>query len=589
MQQKKQASVLKRLLPYSGKKAYMLQVAMVLSALSGICMLMPMVFIHRIVKEIILHGVTDTSFIYQNAMFAFGFAIGGFVIYMGALIVSHIFAFEVEHNIVKLSMKKMMEMPLGFFSNRESGKLRKIIIDGAGQTHTFLAHQLPDFASTMISPLVLIIFFILFDWRIGIVGLIPIMLGMAFMATMMGKKGIALRNQYFDSMAQLSSQSVEYVRGIPVVKTFAQSLESFEQFHGLIQKVQAMVLKLTLQWKNKMSLFEALAPSSSFFIVPVAMLMISKGGNIQQVIANSIIYILIVPTFTIFIMRSAQIRQYMYFAELALNKIDEELSYPILMYGNQVEADASVTFKQVSFSYNQEKVLEDVSFTIQKGETVAIVGPSGGGKTTIARLACRFYDVDEGEVCIGDTNIKAFSKEALMKKIAFVFQNSRLFKMSLKENLLLGNPHASEQEITQALIDSGSMEIVERLKDGLDTVYGSKGTYFSGGEVQRLSIARALLKNADIIILDEATAFADPENEKVIQASFKKLAKDKTTLMIAHRLSTIVEADKILVVDAGRIVECGSHEELLAFNGVYKELWKEYQKAATWSVGGQYA
>ena len=321
--------------------------------------------------------------------------------------------------------------------------------------------------------------------------------------------------------------------------------------------------------------------------MPVAILLMNNGGDIRTTLGNSVIYLLIGPAFGTYIFRSAAIGQYKYFAETALDRIDDILDYKDITYGQAENESGELEFKNVSFSYGKEKVLDNISFKVNKGETVALVGSSGGGKTTIARLAARFYDADEGEVLVGGINIKDYDKKSLMKKIAFVFQNSTLFKMSLRENLLLGNENATENEIETALINSGSKEIVDNLENGLDTVYGTKGTYFSGGESQRLAIARAFLKNAKLIILDEATAFADPENEHIIQESFKKLSKDKTTLMIAHRLSTIVDADKILVVDGGKIVESGKHTELLAKNGVYKKLWEEYQRSVNWKLGGK--
>lgn len=584
----KKPSVLKRLLHYAGKKRYMLPLAMVFSALSGILVLMPMVYIHKIVSGIILSGSVDGGAIRYYAVLAASFAATGMLLYFCALMVSHLFAFEVEANIIKLSVKKMMAKPLGFFANRESGNLRKTIVDGAGETHTMLAHQLPDLAMTIVSPIVLLIFFFLFDWRLGLVSLVPMVITVLLMATMATPKSKKLREEYYEELANLSAESVEYVRGIPVVKTFAQSVESFDRFYSLIVKLKDFVVRWSMVFKNKMSLYEAISSSTAFFLVPVAIMMITSGGDMRQVLGNSVIYLLIGPVFGVFMMRSATMQNFIYFAELALDKIDTALDYEDLTYGEATAVGEGLEFRNVSFSYGKDKVLDNVSFKVNKGETVALVGASGGGKTTVARLAARFYDADEGDIFIGGTSIKEYKKEALSQKVAFVFQMSKLFKMSLRENLLLGAPNASDEEIEQALVRAGAKEIVDNLEKGLDTVYGTKGTYFSGGEIQRLSIARAFLKNADFVILDEATAFADPENEHIIQASFKELSKDKTTLMIAHRLSTVINADRILVMENGKIVESGTHNELLTLGGVYKKLWSEYQKAANWRIGGDY-
>lgn len=565
----------------------MLPLAMLFSALSGIMVLMPMVYIHKIVSGIILSNSVDGVSIRYYAILAASFAAAGMLLYFFALMVSHLFAFEVESNIIKLSVKKMMTKPLVFFANRESGNLRKTIVDGAGETHTMLAHQLPDFSMTIVSPIVLLVFFFLFDWRLGLVSLIPMVISILLMATMSTQKGMKMREEYYEGLANLSAESVEYVRGIPVVKTFAQSVESFERFYSLIVKMKDFVVRWSMGFKNKMSLHEAISSSTAFFLVPVAIMLFTTGGDMRQVLGNSVIYLLIGPVFGVFMMRSASIQNFIYLAELALDKIDAALDYDDFAYGRKTAIEDGLEFRNVSFSYGKEKVLDNVSFKVNKGETVALVGASGGGKTTVARLAARFYDVDEGEILVGGSNIKEYEKTALMRKIAFVFQMSKLFKMSLRENLLLGNPNASDKEIEQALVRAGAKEIVDNLEKGLDTVYGTKGTYFSGGEAQRLSIARAFLKNADFVILDEATAFADPENEHIIQASFKELSKDKTTLMIAHRLSSVVNADRILVMENGKIVESGTHNELLTQGGAYKKLWDEYQKAANWKIGGK--
>ena len=582
----KKKSILKRLMPYAGRKSILFYIAMIMSAISGIMVLMPMVFIHRIINSLILNETVDFVYVRENSIYAATFAGLGLFIYLIGLILSHVFAFEVEDNIIKSSVKKLINKPLGYFDDKESGRIRKVIISGASETHSFLAHQLPDMAMTVISPIVLLVFFFMFDWKLGLVSMVPIIIGMILMSSMMTSETKKMKEEYYEDLSDLSSQTVEYVRGIPVVKTFAQSIESFDKLYSLIIKIKDLVLKLTMSYTNKMSWFGTISTSTAFFLVPVALLLIKFNGNLANVVANSVIYFLIGPIFAVFIMRTATIKQFSYFAELALDKIENILEYDDFIYGDKTSSDVGIEFKNVSFSYGEENVLDNISFKVERGEQVALVGMSGSGKTTIARLAARFYDIKSGEILIGGINIKDFEKEALMKKIAFVFQNSKLFKMSLRENLLIAKPDATDEEIDNALINSGCKEIIKGLKNGLDTVYGTRGIYFSGGEAQRLSIARAFLKDADIIILDEATAFADPENEHLIQESFKKLSKNKTTLMIAHRLSTVVDADKILVIDKGRIVEEGKHSDLINMNGHYKKLWDEYQKSVNWKIGG---
>ena len=573
-------------MPYSGKKGILLYIAMFMSAVSGVMVLMPMVYIHRIVNNLILNGMVDFDYVKENSIYAAVFAGLGLFVYLIGLILSHIFAFEVEDNIIKTSVKKLMNKPLGYFDNKESGQIRNVIVSGASETHSFLAHQLPDMAMTVISPIVLLVFFFMFNWKLGLASMVPMIIGMILMSAMMTTEAKKMKDEYYARLSDLSSQTVEYVRGIPVVKTFAQSVESFDKLYSLILKIKDLVLKLTMSYMNKMSWFETVSTSTAFFLVPVALLLIKFNGNLSDVVADSVIYFLIGPTFAIFIMRTATITQFSYFAELALDKIENILEYDDFIYGDKTSSDVGIEFKNVSFSYGGEDVLDNISFQVNKGERVALVGMSGSGKTTIARLAARFYDIKSGEILIGGINIKDFEKEDLMKKIAFVFQNSKLFKMSLRDNLLIGKSDATDEEINNALVNSGCKEIISGLENGLDTVYGTRGTYFSGGEAQRLSIARAFLKDADIIILDEATAFADPENEHLIQESFKKLSKNKTTLMIAHRLSTVVDADKILVIDKGRIVEEGTHSDLIGMNGYYKKLWDEYQKSVNWKIGG---
>ena len=389
----KKKSILKRLMPYAGRKSILFYIAMIMSAISGIMVLMPMVFIHRIINSLILNETVDFVYVRENSIYAATFAGLGLFIYLIGLILSHVFAFEVEDNIIKSSVKKLINKPLGYFDDKESGRIRKVIISGASETHSFLAHQLPDMAMTVISPIVLFVFFFMFDWKLGLVSMVPIIIGMILMSSMMTSETKKMKEEYYEDLSDLSSQTVEYVRGIPVVKTFAQSIESFDKLYSLIIKIKDLVLKLTMSYTNKMSWFGTISTSTAFFLVPVALLLIKFNGNLANVVANSVIYFLIGPIFAVFIMRTATIKQFSYFAELALDKIENILEYDDFIYGDKTSSEVGIEFKNVSFSYGEENVLDNISFKVERGEQVALVGMSGSGKTTIARLAARFYDI----------------------------------------------------------------------------------------------------------------------------------------------------------------------------------------------------
>lgn len=389
MKKEKKKSVLTRIIPYAGKRKYMLFLAMAFSALSGILLLMPMWYIHNIIKNVILNGNVNYTMIRENIAYAVIFPCVGLGLYVLAGNFSHLFAFEVEENIIKISVKKLLDKPLGYFMNKESGKLRGIIINGAGETHNVLAHQLPDIASTFVSPVVILVFLFLFDWRLGLTSLIPVFIGLIFMATMLTVQGKKNREEYYKQINTLSAETVEYVRGIPVVKTFGQSVESFKRLYTSIIVMKDSVLKMTMGYRNKMSMFEATSGSTAFFLVPAALFIIAAGENPHEVVADSIIYFLIGPIFGVLIMRTATISQYLYFAELALDKIEDILEYDEMAYGKEDQTTGGIEFKNVSFSYGSEKVLDNISFKVNRGETVALVGRSGSGKTTIARLAAK--------------------------------------------------------------------------------------------------------------------------------------------------------------------------------------------------------
>jgi ATP-binding cassette subfamily B protein IrtA len=600
MQKTKKKFVLKRFTPYMGKKKVLLPLSLVLSGISAVLNILPFVLVWYITRNILsAPQAINVSNVGFYAWLAFASAIGGIVVYFGALLSSHLAAFRVEVGMQKVGMEKILAMPLGFFDKHSSGKIRKIVNDGAGTTHTFLAHQLPDMAGSVVSPIILIALIFIVDWRMGLTSLVPIILGFITMRFMMNSEGKKFQKMYYDSLEEMSSESVEYIRGIPVVKTFGQTIFSFKRFYDSIIKYKEMVHAYTLLWQKPMSFYTVIMQSTAFFLIPMAIFLIGRGENLPLVLADFIFYILISSIFTMLLMKSMYFQQNTLIAEQAIDRLDNLLDYPSMSYRENTKniKNHSLEFKDVVFSYegSDQRAIDKISFKLNEGETIALVGASGGGKTTIARLAARFWDVDEGEVLVGGVNIKDIPKKELMDNISFVFQNTKLFKGSLRENIVFGKANAGEEEVNKAIDFSQSREIIENLPEGLDTVIGSKGTYLSGGEQQRIALARAMVKNAPIVLLDEATAFADPENEHLIQKALKSLSRGKTTLMIAHRLTSVQNVTRILVIESGRIVETGTHEELLNKGGTYKAMWDEYQKSVAWKIatkvnkGGQNA
>ncbi|KXL52217.1 lipid A export ATP-binding/permease protein MsbA [Anaerotignum neopropionicum] len=601
MIKEKKKFILSRFTPYMGKKKILLPLALILSGLSAVLNIVPFVLVWYITRDILSNSqALNLSSIGFYAWLAFGSAVGGILVYFLSLMCSHLAAFRVEIGMQKLGMKKILSMPLGFFDEHSSGKIRKIVNDGAATTHSFLAHQLPDMAGSVVSPIILIILIFTVDWRMGVASLVPIALGFITMRFMMSAEGKNFQKMYYDSLEEMSSESVEYIRGIPVVKTFGQSIFSFKRFYDSIIKYKDMVHAYTLLWQKPMSFYSTIMQSAAFFLIPMAIFLVGRGENLALVIADFVFYMLISPIFTMLLMKSMHFQQNTMIAEQAIDRLDHLLEYPAMSNTENKIAikNHSLEFKNVSFSYagSDKPAVEKISFKLNEGETIALVGASGGGKTTIARLAARFWDVDDGEVLVGGVNVKEIPKKELMNSISLVFQNTKLFKDSLKENIIFGKENVTKEELEKAIDFSQSREIIENFSTGLDTIIGSKGTYLSGGEQQRIAIARAIVKNAPIVLLDEATAFADPENEHLIQKALKELSRGKTTLMIAHRLTTVQNVDRILVIQEGKIVEQGSHKELLKQGGIYKAMWEEYQKSVDWKIkdndaviGGQYA
>ena len=573
-----------------GKRKVLLPAAMLLSALSALAGMLPYILIWLIVRELLEHGeITSSGNVVTYAWWAAGMAVASIVLYFAALMSSHLAAFRVESNLRKEAMRQIVRMPLGFFDINTSGRIRKIIDDNAGVTHSFLAHQLPDLAATFLVPLVAAILIFVFDWILGLACIVPVIIAMLVMGFMMNAEGRQFMKSYMTSLEEMNTEAVEYVRGIPVVKVFQQTIYSFKNFHRCIMNYNKMVFGYTRMWEKPMSLYTVIINGFVFFLAPLAILLIGYSGNYASVLLNFFLFVLITPVFSQSIMKSMYLNQALGQASEAIGRLENLVAYEHLtvVAHPQPVKEFSIQFEKVSFSYPgaNQKAVDDVSFTIPQGNTVALVGASGGGKTTIARLVPRFWEATEGKVLIGGINVREIAPEELMKHISFVFQNTKLFKTSLLENIKYGNPDATMEEVERAVDMAQCREIINKLPLGLNTKIGTEGTYLSGGEQQRIVLARAILKNAPIIVLDEATAFADPENEHLIQQALKELTKGKTVLMIAHRLSSITDADNILVIDKGKIAEQGTHANLLGKQGIYYHMWNEYQQSVRWTIG----
>ena len=573
-----------------GKRKVLLPAAMLLSALSALAGMLPYILIWLIVRELLEHGeITSSGNVVTYAWWAAGMAVASIVLYFAALMSSHLAAFRVESNLRKEAMRQIVRMPLGFFDINTSGRIRKIIDDNAGVTHSFLAHQLPDLAATFLVPLVAAILIFVFDWILGLACIVPVIIAMLVMGFMMNAEGRQFMKSYMTSLEEMNTEAVEYVRGIPVVKVFQQTIYSFKNFHRCIMNYNKMVFGYTRMWEKPMSLYTVIINGFVFFLAPLAILLIGYSGNYASVLLNFFLFVLITPVFSQSIMKSMYLNQALGQASEAIGRLENLVAYEYLTVVEhpQPVKEFSIQFEKVSFSYPgaNQKAVDDVSFTIPQGNTVALVGASGGGKTTIARLVPRFWEATEGKVLIGGINVREIAPEELMKHISFVFQNTKLFKTSLLENIKYGNPDATMEEVERAVDMAQCREIINKLPLGLNTKIGTEGTYLSGGEQQRIVLARAILKNAPIIVLDEATAFADPENEHLIQQALKELTKGKTVLMIAHRLSSITDADNILVIDKGKIAEQGTHANLLGKQGIYYHMWNEYQQSVRWTIG----
>lgn len=580
---------LKRLRFYMEGRKSLLPSSIWLSAINGLLSLIPFILVWLVVRTLLTtEGDLSDTPIWNYAIAAFIVSVVNVLICFAALMLSHIAAFRIETNMRRTAMNRLMRAPLGFFDTQNSGRMRKIIDEDAGQTHTFVAHILPDAASSIVAPIGVIILLLVVDWQLGIASMVPLVTAFGIMGYMMNPKNNHFQRMYLDAQEKMSSDAVEYVRGIPVVKVFQQTVFSFKKFHDSIIRYRDLVIKYTLMWCKPMSAYTVAINAFAFILVPIGIIMIGHGGEPAIIIADIFLYVLITPVIAANVMKVMYLGQNLFLANEAVDRLEKLTTIPPLPENKTPERakNFDIKFEDVSFQYDManKDAIHNINLTIKEGETAALVGASGSGKTTIARLIPRFWDVSAGSLSIGGIDVRQMDKSELMQNVSFVFQNTRLFKTSILENICYGSLSPTEEEINRAIDLSQSREIIEKLPLGLNTKIGTEGTYLSGGEQQRIVLARAILKNAPIVVLDEATAFADPENEHLIRQALAHLTHGKTVLMIAHRLTTVEDADKIVVMDDGSIAEEGTHSELIAQKGLYHKMWNEYQKAVAWRL-----
>lgn len=585
----KKQSDLSKLFAYAGSFKVLTIASWILSAVSALVALAPFVFIWRIIKEAleVAPDFSRAQNLAHNGWMAVLFAVVSMLVYIGALMCSHIAAFRVQANIRSQAMHHITTLPLGFMDDFGSGKMRKTVNESSAATETYLAHQLPDWFGAVATPVGLLALLLIFDWRLGLLSLIPVVAAFMLMSVMTGARMKQKMAEYQNALDQMSNEAVEYVRGIPVVKTFGQSVFSFKKFKAAIDNYEKWVIAYTKDLRLPMTFYTTAINAVFAMLIAAALAMTSRAVT-SAFLLNLLFYVIITPIITVTLNKIMFASENKLIVADAISRIDSVMSLKPLPEPSRPQhpADNSVTLRDVSFHYHDAKhnALDRIGLTIRPGERVAFVGPSGGGKTTLASVIARFWDVDSGEVRIGGVDVRAIAKEELMNTVSFVFQDSKLLKASVFENVRMAKPDATRDEVLRVLHASQCDDILAKLPNGIDTVIGAKGIYLSGGEQQRIAIARVMLKNAPILILDEATAFADPDNEQRVQAAFAELSKGKTVLTIAHRLSTVTNVDRIFVLRDGVVVEHGNHGELLAKGGTYAAMWEEYQRSVTWKV-----
>ena len=583
----KKKSSLSRLFEYAGNYKYLTILSWVLSAVSAWIALVPFYYIWRIIKEVlaVVPDYSQAQNLKGYGWAAVGFALLSMIIYVGSLMCSHVAAFHVQAEMRSQMMHHIVTLPMGFIDSEGSGKIRKIINESSEATETYLAHQLPDQTGAYATPVGLLVLLLVFDWRLGLLSLIPVVAAFLIMGSMTGEKMQQKMKEYQNALEEMSSEAVEYVRGIPVVKTFGQSVFSFKRFQTSIKNYEKWTISYTKDLRMPMVLYTTIINAVFSVLIATAFFFTASDAYLL----NLLFYIIITPIITVTLNKIMFASENQMIVSDALERIDGILDRQPLPETKDGRAmkDSSVTFENVSFRYENasKDALHQISLQIKDGEHMAFVGPSGGGKTTLASLAARFFDTTEGTVRIGGVDVRDIPSEKLMEKVSFVFQDSKLLKMSIYDNVRMGKKDATREEVLQALKDAQCEDIIAKMPNGIDTVIGSKGTYVSGGEAQRLSIARAMLKAAPILILDEATAFADPDNEAKVQAAFSRLSEGKTVIMIAHRLSSVVDADRICVLKDGEIREMGTHKDLVANGGIYAHMWEVYNQSVCWKVG----
>lgn len=582
---------LQELMKYSGKYKIFTYLSLILSGISSVLALIPFVYIWKIIKEVIevMPNFQNATSIVHNGWMAVIFAIISMIIYFVGLICSHMSAFRVASNMRKKAMEHITKIPIGKIEEIGSGKLRKIVNESAGGTETYLAHQLPDMAGALVTPICMLIFLFIFDWKLGIVSLIPTVMGFFAMKKMMGKQMADDIGKYQNSLEVMNNEAVEYVRGMPVVKTFGQSVYTFKRFKNSIEDYEKFCMAYTKKARKPMIEFQVSVNCIFAFLIAVTLLVVGKGTVSQSFLLNLLFYIIYTPILTTTLTKVMFMSENTMLVTDCIKRINSIFEIKPLSENKTKEKikDNSIELKNVKFKYDnaEDNAIDNISMKIKANSAIALVGPSGSGKSTIANLIARFYDVNEGKILIGGVDIKNIKKEELMNTVSYVFQNSKLLKTSIYENVRMAKPNATKEEVIEALHLAQCDDIIEKMPDGIDTQIGSKGVYFSGGEVQRINIARVILKNSKIVILDEATAFADPENETKVQKAFENLGKNKTVIMIAHRLSTIKNVDEIYVINNGKIKEQGTHEELIGKGGIYSKMWNDYNTSIAWKVG----